>query len=172
MHSPHTRKGLFGIKWRQRHSTKNTPGQSSPKLSPISSPLERKEVTTPWQVSLHNVNFKEINFSLLKYLVASVSFFHLMNFIQKWPYFLLFLCYLHSNKNFFPFSQTHYLKGDLISKTVIIIISTLTARKGEPFLAIQIWELFVQVLVLFVFKIIYYEFGLVEDLGMKSTPNL
>ncbi|XP_074610209.1 uncharacterized protein LOC141864381 isoform X1 [Acropora palmata] len=47
MHSPHTRKGLFGIKWRQRHSTKNTPGQSSPKLSPISSPLERKEVITP-----------------------------------------------------------------------------------------------------------------------------
>ena len=169
MHSPHTRKGLFGIKWRQRHSTKNTPGQSSPKLSPISSPLERKEIITPWQVSLHNVNFKEI-FSCK--VPSSLCFlFHLMDFIQNWPFFLLFLC-LHSNKNFFPCSQTHYLKGDLISKTVIIIISTLIAWKGEPFIAIQIWGLFVQVLVLFVFKIIYDEFGLVEDLGMKSTPNL
>lgn len=64
-------------------------------------------------------------FSLVKYLVASVSFFHLMNFIQNWPFFLC----LHSNKNFFPCSQTHYLKGDLISKTVIIIISTCNSKK-------------------------------------------
>ncbi|XP_068758655.1 IQ motif and SEC7 domain-containing protein 1-like isoform X1 [Montipora capricornis] len=46
LHTPLTRKGLFGIKWPQRHSSKTLPRRSSPKLSPIAVPTERM-VATP-----------------------------------------------------------------------------------------------------------------------------
>lgn len=170
MHSPHTRKGLFGIKWRQRHSTKNTPGQSSPKLSPISSPLERKEVITPWQVSLHNVNFKEIFsckvpsslcflFSLNELYSKLALLFIVLVFAFKWKLLSLFPNTLSQRRPYKQNSNYYYIyvnskkRGTISRHPDLRIICS-----GSCFVC--------------VFKIIYYEFGLVKRRGheIHSKP--